>query len=164
MELSTELLQSTLSHLKGDQVDSRKFPRAPLRVRLKMIPYEDARLGPPIEVWTRDISAGGLGITSSKPLRPDRKFIVRLPQLDNVPVYLLCTVRNCAEIAKNVYQIGASFAEVMGRSEPIAAVLDPARDRRRAAWLKTARPALRGRASNQRCDPLVISRVSPFAG
>lgn len=124
MELSAELLQSTLSHLKGDQVDKRQHPRAPLRVRLKMIPYEEGALGHPVEVWTRDISAGGLGITSSKPLRHDRKFIVRLPQMDDVPVYLLCTVRNCTEVARNVYQIGASFVEVLGRSEHIASVLN----------------------------------------
>jgi hypothetical protein len=124
MELSAELLQSTLSHLKGDQVDKRKHPRAPLRFRLKMIPYEDGALGQPVEVWTRDISAGGLGITYSKPLRLDRKFIVRLPQMDDVPVYLLCTVRNCTEVAKNVYRIGASFAEVLGRSGPIASALN----------------------------------------
>jgi hypothetical protein len=118
MELSAELLQSTLNHLKGDPVEQRKHPRAPLRARLKIVPYENGALGHPYEVWTLDISAGGLGIMTSKPLRADRKFIVRLTQMDNVPLYLLCTVRNCTEIHKDTYRIGASFAEVAGRVPP----------------------------------------------
>jgi len=125
MELSAELVQSTINRLKGDQVNQQKHPRAPLRVRLKIVPYENGTVGSPIEVWTLDISCGGLSIISSMPMRTGRKFIVRLKQMDDMPLYLLCTVRNCTELAKNVFRVGSSFVEVAGRSGEIASEAHP---------------------------------------
>jgi c-di-GMP-binding flagellar brake protein YcgR len=117
MELSAELLHS-LAHLKGDQIERREQVRAPLRLRLRIIPYDHGTAGEPVDVWTRDVSASGIGILSSSPMAAGRKFIVSLPRLDEPPLYLVCTVRNCAEMANRLYAIGASFAEVAGRARP----------------------------------------------
>jgi hypothetical protein len=117
MELSAELLHS-LARLKGDQIERRVHIRAPLRLRLRIIPYDQGTAGEPLEVWTRDVSAGGIGILTSMPMAVGRKFIVALPRPYEPPLYLVCTVRNCAEMADRLYAIGASFVEVAGRARP----------------------------------------------
>ena len=114
MELSADLLQSTVSHLKSDQVEQRRSPRAPLRMRVKIAPYENGTLGDPLDVWTLDLSEGGIGVLSPKPMRAGRKFVIRMSQLDDSPHYLLCTVRNCAALTQTLFRLGASFAEVAG--------------------------------------------------
>lgn len=116
MELSAELLHS-LSHLKGDQVERRTHVRAPLRLRLRITPFDGGTAGEPFDVWTRDVSAGGIGILACSPMAAGRKFIVSLPRLDEPPLYLVCTVRNCSEMTHRLYAIGASFAEVAGRTK-----------------------------------------------
>ena len=119
MELSPELLH-TLARLKGDQIERRTHIRAPLRVKLRIVPYDGVTTGEPMDVWTRDISAGGLGILTYGPMAPGRKFIVTLSQPYEPPVYLVCTVRNCTKMADELYAIGTSFAEVTGRAKPAA--------------------------------------------
>lgn len=122
MELSAELLHS-LAHVKGDQVERRAHVRAPLRLRLRIVPYEAGTTGEPMEVWTRDISASGLGILVYSPMAVGRKFIVALPGPngpEDPPLYLVCTIRNCAKMADHLYAVGASFVEVAGRSRSAA--------------------------------------------
>jgi c-di-GMP-binding flagellar brake protein YcgR len=68
-------------------------------------------MGKPLEVWTRDISAGGIGVVSPTPLPVGGNFVVRLPQAEGTAVYLLCTVQNCTTLAKTAFVIGSTFAE-----------------------------------------------------
>jgi hypothetical protein len=109
MELSADMFESTIRSLKGDQVEKRKHPRAPARFKLKIIPYQEPGKDGPMEVWTRDISAGGIGLTSYVRLKVGMRFVVRLPRHEGAPLCLLCTVKNCIEQMKGVYVIGASF-------------------------------------------------------
>jgi hypothetical protein len=109
MELSADMFESTIRALKGDQIEKRKHPRAPARFKLKIVPYQEPGKDGPMEVWTRDISAGGIGLTSYVRLKVGMRFVIRLPRPDGAPLCLLCTVKNCVEQTKGVYVIGASF-------------------------------------------------------
>ena len=111
MELSLELFQSTLKALRSDPVEKRRHPRAPVRVKVKIVPYKDGVLQTPLEVWTLDISSGGLGLISSEPLRVGERFVLRLPRFEGEHIYLLCTIRNCIPQAKGIFIIGSTFAE-----------------------------------------------------
>ena len=111
-ELSAELFESTLRGLRGDSVHNRKHPRAPMRVKLKLYPVERRGIGKAREVWTRDMSTGGIGLLSPEIMKAGTTFIVRLPRQEGGFLCLLCTVQNCVEQAKGCYAVGASFVEV----------------------------------------------------
>jgi hypothetical protein len=111
VELSVELLQATLSALRSDPMEQRRHPRAPVRAKVKIVPYKNGALDKAFEVWTRDISTGGIGIISTSPLPVSGKFVLRLPRGEGGPLYLLCTVKNCISQAKGVFVIGSTFAE-----------------------------------------------------
>lgn len=111
-ELSAELFESTLRGLRGDSVHNRKHPRAPMRMKMKLFPVERHGVGKPREVWTRDLSTGGIGLLSAETMRAGSTFIVRLPREDHQFLCLLCTVQNCVAQAGGVHVVGASFVEI----------------------------------------------------
>jgi hypothetical protein len=111
-ELSAEVFESTLRGLRGDAVHNRKYPRAPMRVKLRLYPVERLGVGKPREVWTRDLSTGGIGLLSPDHMRAGSNFIVRLPRIDSGFLCLLCTVQNCVEQAKGLFAVGASFVQI----------------------------------------------------
>lgn len=113
MELSAELLEATLKALRGDQVEQRKHPRAPARFRVRMFPYRHPTLTDAIDVWTRDISLGGLCFVSYIRFKAGAKFVIRLPRVGGGVQCLLCTVRNCSETVRGVFAIGVSFEELV---------------------------------------------------
>jgi hypothetical protein len=113
MELSAELFESTVRALKGDPVEQRQHPRAPARYRLKIVPYKQPGMTTAIDVWTRDISRGGIGVVSPVRFKVGAKFVVGLPRAEGGMRCLVCTVKNCSEQAKGVYVIGSAFEEVV---------------------------------------------------
>lgn len=116
MELSAELLESVLSSVRSDPArgaaENRKSPRVPLRCRVTITPVEGGSLGAPMHVWTRDISRGGVGLVCSKYVRTGTKFLVQLPRRFEKPVPILCIVRNCTELADDIFAVGATFTEL----------------------------------------------------
>ena len=125
MELSLDLIHSILDALRGDLVDKRKHPRAPLRVKLKVLPYKAQAVGKPMDVWLRDLSAGGIGFTTPSPLAVGDRFIVRLQPGAAGQVYLMCVVKNCTEIGRRAYITGCTFSEV---ARPLNSAAHPKRD------------------------------------
>ncbi|HWE03659.1 MAG TPA: PilZ domain-containing protein [Tepidisphaeraceae bacterium] len=121
MELFAETLHSTMASIKPDVGERRQHQRLPFRFKVKIIPYENQICSDPISVWTRDISAGGIGLIVHKPMRDGSRFIIKLPRHHDTPVLFLCTVRNCARLAANVYGVGATFAEVAESRSALAA-------------------------------------------
>jgi hypothetical protein len=112
VELSAEILHSTLEGVRVELSDGRKHARVPLRHKVRITPYEDGVLGTPIQVWTRDVSLSGLCIIHHKAIRKGRHFVIRLPRQEDTHVLLLCTVRSCTEVVAEVFNIGASYVEV----------------------------------------------------
>ena len=121
MELSAAIFQDTLTKMKSDKGNGnaarRARPRVGLRCALTILPYANGACGRPLKAWTRDISLGGMGILSPASMKSGEQFIVQLPRQDSKPMILLCTVKNCAQLADGLYGVGVSFSEVIRKEE-----------------------------------------------
>lgn len=121
MDLSAAILQETLTKVKSDKGSGnaarRARPRVGLRCSLMIMPYANGACGRPLKAWTRDISLGGMGILTSSSMKGGDQFIVQLPRPDAKPMILLCTVKNCVQLADGLYGVGASFAEVVRKDQ-----------------------------------------------
>ena len=114
MELSAELFEQTIRSFKGDgsavKKQRRAQPRVGIRCHLKIIPIEGGAAGAELDVWTRDISRGGLGIMSSQNMPVGSRFVVRFPRTgDTSPLALVCTVKCCNQLTPGLFAIGAVF-------------------------------------------------------
>jgi len=113
MELTAEMFEHTIRLFKGDGAvvknQRRAHPRVGIRCRISIIPVDGGVVGQPIDVWTRDISRGGIGVLSSQPMKVGGRFVVRFPRPGDKPFALVCTVKCCSQISQGVYAIGAIF-------------------------------------------------------
>jgi hypothetical protein len=99
----------------------RGQPRVGIRCRIKIIPIESGVAGAAMDVWTRDISRGGIGVLSSQPMAVGNRFVVRFPHKGNAPpLGMVCTVRCCNQLSPGVFAIGAVF-EGLANSKSAAA-------------------------------------------
>lgn len=137
MELSAEAFQQVVNSVKGDAatgaVDRRQHPRVGLRCKVQIIPIENGVPGKPFEVWTRDVSRGGIGVVTHTKMKVGKRFGIRLASddADTAPTVLLCTVRNCFMLSEGSFAIGATFESVERKhhataSVPAAATATPA--------------------------------------
>jgi hypothetical protein len=121
MDLSATILQDTLAQVKSDKAGGnaarRVRPRVGLRCALTIIPYADGTCGRPMKAWTRDISLGGMGILCAAVMRAGDQFIVQLPRANSKPLILICTVRNCNQLADGLYGLGVTFTEVVRKED-----------------------------------------------
>jgi len=126
MDLSAAMLQEMLTKVKSDKAGGnaarRVRPRVGLRCALTIMPYANGVCGRPLKAWTRDISLGGMGILCPASMKAGDQFIVQLPRADSKPMILLCTVRNCNQLADGLYGVGATFAEVVRKEEAAPAL------------------------------------------
>ena len=126
MDLSAAILQETLTKVKSDKAGGnaarRARPRVGLRCALMILPYANGACGRPLKAWTRDISLGGMGILTSVSMKSGEQFIVQLPKQDAKPMILLCTVRNCNQLADGLYGVGVTFSEVVRKEESAPAL------------------------------------------
>jgi hypothetical protein len=126
MDLSAAILQETLAKVKSDKGSGnaarRARPRVGLRCSLMIIPYANGACRRPLKAWTRDISLGGMGILTSISMKAGEQFIVQLPKADSKPLILLCTVKNCAQLADGLYGLGVTFSEVVRKEEAAPAL------------------------------------------
>jgi hypothetical protein len=114
MELSAELYEKTIRDIKGDVAagaqDRRSHPRVGFRCKIQIIPINGGVVGKPVDVWTRDISRGGISVISSLKLKVGERFALRLPRGEGEqPLGLLCTVKTVHELGSGVYALGAAF-------------------------------------------------------
>lgn len=88
--------------------DRRRFPRVPYRTTVEIRP-ESGEIAP-IMVVLQDLSAAGMGVIHSSPLRVGDRF--RVPLLrgeSDEPSSLLCTVMRCEQLDDDLYSIGFEF-------------------------------------------------------
>jgi c-di-GMP-binding flagellar brake protein YcgR len=114
MELSAALFEQTIRSFKGDgssvKNQRRSQPRVGIRCRLKIVPVESGVARAEIEVWTRDISRGGIGMISSQSMAVGSRFVVRFPRATDMPALaMVCTIRCCNQLSQGVFAIGAVF-------------------------------------------------------
>lgn len=117
--LTAEVFKDVVSALRSDDnstrvLDKRSNPRVGLRTKLAILtgptgPFE----APPVEVWLRDLSAGGIGIVHNQEMERGCPFVAHLPRRQGPALRVLYEVAHCKRLAKDLYSIGAKLNRVL---------------------------------------------------
>lgn len=118
MQISLERLESAVaamrSDLSGRPPDERRLlPRYRVWAPAIVVPCDaaGAKAGPSFEVWVLDLSRGGLGFMSSRPLKMGQCFRFTLPSADaaTLPQHTISQVVYCSPAAAGSHTVGAKF-------------------------------------------------------
>lgn len=117
--LTAEVFKDVIVALRSDDnsariVDKRGAPRVGLRTKLAIVlglssSFEAA----PLEVWLRDLSAGGVGIVHNREIERGTPFVAHLPRSHGPPLRVLYTVAHCKRLAKEIFSIGAKLTRIL---------------------------------------------------
>lgn len=117
--LTAEVFKDVVSTLRSDDsstrlLDKRTSPRVGLRTKLAIITGPTGAFeAPPVEVWLRDLSAGGMGIVHSQEMERGTPFVAQLPRRQGPALRVLYEVAHCKRLAKDLYSIGAKLVRIM---------------------------------------------------
>ena len=117
--LTAEVFRDVISALRSDEgpariLDKRSSPRVGLRTKLAIVtgptgPFDP----PPVDVWLRDLSAGGMGIVHSRELERGTPFVAHLPRRQGPPLRVLYEVAHCKRLSKDLFSIGAKLSRIL---------------------------------------------------
>jgi hypothetical protein len=93
--------------------DRRAMGRIPMQKVVAIIPYRAGIAGEAVNVWIRDISAGGIGLIHSHRMEPNEEFVIRLPRVDGSELPVVCAVAHCAALGPELFTIGARFVRTL---------------------------------------------------
>jgi hypothetical protein len=117
--LTAEVFKDVVSALRSDDnstrvLDKRSSPRVGLRTKLAIITGPTGAFeAAPIEVWLRDLSAGGIGIVYAKEMERGTPFVAHLPRRQGPALRVLYEVAHCKRLAKDLYSIGAKLSRII---------------------------------------------------
>jgi len=112
MALTAQLFQQIMKSLKSDQGRRQNEQRAKPRVgvhgraELRCLPLTPGSKQK-ISVWVRDLSANGIGILHSKPLKAGTRFVITFPHPNEEHLNVVYIVAHTAEVSKGLYAVGA---------------------------------------------------------
>lgn len=130
MQLSGDLFQQIINQLKSSITpsDRRDGPRVGMRnrVNVALLGGDDktARL---IEVGITDLSPGGIGLVHHVALPPDTIFAIRLPVHGSRDMTVVYKVKNCRQLSKAMFRIGAMVIKTDDPNHAAQAPATPAR-------------------------------------
>jgi hypothetical protein len=101
--------------------EQRTHVRVGVRYKISMARLTDGATGMFESAWMRDISAGGLGLATSRELEAGTQVMVKLPGSANNTLKVVCEVRHCREVAPGIYHAGLKFVSSREEVEPRAA-------------------------------------------
>ena len=117
--LTAEVFSDVTSALRSDDnsarvLDKRGSPRVGLRTKVAIV---TGSAGPidaaPIEVWLRDLSAGGMGIVHNHEMERGAPFVAHFPRRLGPALRVLYEVAHCKRLAKDLYSIGAKLNRIL---------------------------------------------------
>jgi hypothetical protein len=117
--LTAEVFKDVVSALRSDDnstrvLDKRSSPRVGLRTKLAIVTGNTSAFeAPPVEVWLRDLSAGGIGIVYSREMERGTPFVAHLPRRQGPALRVLYEVAHCKRLAKDLYSIGAKLNRIL---------------------------------------------------
>lgn len=110
MELTALEFAKLIHDLKCDvrPGERRENPRAPCRAKATVIPVVLGTAAPrKQQLWVKDISRTGLGLTSSTKLDENSRILVLLPKTSTETFVLLCEIVRVVRMPGNTYVMGA---------------------------------------------------------
>ena len=117
--LTAEVFKDVIGALRSDDnsnrvLDKRASPRVGLRTKLAIVAGPGGPLdAPPVEVWLRDLSAGGIGIVQNREMERGAPFVAHLPRRQGPALRVLYEVAHCKRLAKDLYSIGAKLSRIL---------------------------------------------------
>jgi c-di-GMP-binding flagellar brake protein YcgR len=113
-EISAATFESILRSLRSDAPgggnDHRKMPRVGLSGRVTIIPCSAKSDRTAVVAMVRDLSTGGIGLASSKPLKSGEQIIVRFAAVaQEPPKAILCEVTHSQPVDQRLFTIGVKF-------------------------------------------------------
>lgn len=121
MALSESKFRSIMSALKSDVIPSdekRRSPRVGVGARGIVLVHSTRR---PLNVYIRDLSAGGVGLTCDQQLKPGEHLSLMLSRSDGKSSHVLYEVRHCRQAINGIYDVGAQLVETAKAAQPAAA-------------------------------------------
>jgi hypothetical protein len=121
MPLTAKSLSDIVQSLRNPAAkgsDKRKQARVGMRSRAE-IQVRDQQTGfggERLAVWVRDVSAGGIGLLSSKALSLGALFGLLLDGDGGLPEEVLCVIVYERSVGGGLYRIGARFKDYQPRS------------------------------------------------
>jgi hypothetical protein len=88
--------------------EQRAHPRVGVRYKIQFAELIGG-VAIPEQAWMRDISAGGVGLATSRMLDAGRHVLVTLPGAKGRVLKVVCEVRHCREVAPNIFHAGLKF-------------------------------------------------------
>jgi hypothetical protein len=111
LECAVSAMRSDLS--QRPEHERRLLPRYRVWAPTIIVPCDDtgAKAGPSFEVWVLDLSRGGLGFISGRPLKIGQSFRFTLPSDDPavVPIHTVSQVVYNSPAAAGSHTVGAKF-------------------------------------------------------
>jgi c-di-GMP-binding flagellar brake protein YcgR len=119
----------TANHFSGEtQAERRRYPRVPLKLRLEYQCLEKGNVAPSEKKLAKDLAAGGLAMSSERPLPPNQLLMLTLylplpekrddleqgesvGEEESVPVNILSRVAWCAR-REGDFEVGVQFLDM----------------------------------------------------
>jgi hypothetical protein len=104
MELTASNLAELVKALRSslEPTEKRKHPRVGLRAKARAVIN-----GITVPIWIRDVSSGGVNISSPQKLAAGSEFDLLLSDTDRIR----CQVCNCRQSAANAFSVGVRFTQ-----------------------------------------------------
>ena len=116
---------------RGLGAEKRRATRIRIEAQVTLWPMVDGTPDVATTGMTRDLSYSGVGLLVARKLQVGDQFLLRLPRTKDQPLLLRCQVTFAAEMAENLYGVGAEFINALDKQkEPEATaskVVDAAR-------------------------------------
>jgi hypothetical protein len=93
--------------------DQRRRSRAGLDSDASIIPLANGDGPGATTVSVRDVSASGIGFLHHRCMALDEEFALLLPQADDTPAIILCSVIFWQPLVPGIFAIGARFVRVL---------------------------------------------------
>lgn len=113
MRLQESQFREILSALRSDAIKNGELRRSP-RVGIAARGHIFARSDPTrsLEVYIRDLSVSGIGITAREAIEPPGQFTLVLPRHQAEHLQVVYKVRYCVRPVEGLFEIGAEFVSM----------------------------------------------------
>jgi hypothetical protein len=127
MEISLSRLEGAVAAMRRDlsqrpNHERRLLPRYRVWAPAIVVPCDvgGGKAGASFEVWVLDLSRGGLGFMSGRPMKMGQFFRFTLPSDDPAvpPQHTISQVVYCTPAAAGSHTVGAKFVAELPASEP----------------------------------------------
>jgi hypothetical protein len=115
VEIAIERVADAVAALRNEvwvrpEHERRLLPRFRVWAPRAIYPVDAPAAVPcPLEVWLIDLSSGGIGFMSPRPLDAGLEFAFTLPSLEASESYMLCRVLHCRAAPGGSFTTGAQF-------------------------------------------------------